>query len=308
MCYTDVDSQAFELGDFGSKEHWRLLMLDRLARPYLPVLTYLLIGAISFVSWNPLPARAGFDAHGGPVKGIAVSRDSKRALTASFDYSIILWNLLDQSVRAELHGHEAAVNAVAFMPDGKRALSASDDGTVGVWDLLKGEPVARLQGHGGKVVAIAVSPDGRTAASASWDRTVRLWDLETMEFIRIFKGADNLNAVAFSPDGERLLAGASDGSLQLWRVADGIQVMVINGHDFAVTGLDQSPDGQVVATSSVDETVQLWDVATGQGLDSPFMVTRDRSSPLLCPLMAPWSLPAVSMARCASGSAATAID
>lgn len=211
-------------------------------------------------------AFAELNAHGGPVKGIAVSKDGARALTASFDYSMILWNLADQSILAELHGHDAAVNAVSFTPDGRRALSASDDGTVGIWDLSARKILTRLKGHRGKVVAVAISPDGTMAASAGWDRTVRLWDLKSTSVVRTHQGADTLNAVAFSRDGQHVMAGASDGGLRVWRVEDGTQILAIGGHDFAVTGMDQGPDGEVVATSSVDETVQLWDIATGQAL------------------------------------------
>jgi len=222
--------------------------------------------SMAIAAWPTHSIRADFDAHGGPVKSIAVSKDGAHALTASFDYSIILWNLSDRSVGAELHGHDAAVNAVTFVPGGKQALSASDDGTVGVWNLAKGEALTRLEGHHGKVVAIASSPEGQMAASAGWDQTVRLWDLETMDMVRTLRGTGNLNAVAFSPDGDRILAGTSDGGLQVWRVDDGTQMMVLNVHDFAVTGLDQSPDGQTIATSSVDETVQLRDIETGDAL------------------------------------------
>ena len=224
------------------------------------------------VIWPTNPVRAelgannGLDAHGGPVKGLAISKDGAQALTASFDYSIILWNLSDRSVSRELHGHDAAVNAVAFAPDGRQALSASDDGTVGVWDLANGDVLARLKGHDGKVVDIAVSPDGRMAASAGWDRTVRLWNLGTMAMVRTLRGDGNLNAVAFSSGGDRLLAGTANGSLQVWRVEDGTQLMALNSHDFAVTGLDRSRDGRTIATSSVDETVQLWNVSTGEAL------------------------------------------
>jgi cytochrome c len=197
----------------------------------------------------PLSAHAGFDAHGGPVKDVALSADGRRALTASFDYSLLLWDLDGQTVLAELHGHDAAVNAVTFTPDDRHALSASDDGTVGVWDLAAGSLVARLEGHRGKVAAIAIAPDGRTAASAGWDRTIRLWDLETRQPGLTLEASDNLNAVQFSPDGERLLAGASDGSLAVWRVVDGVRLAALQAHDFAVTGLDQDPGGKLAATS-----------------------------------------------------------
>lgn len=212
------------------------------------------------------PAEAAFDAHGGPVKGIAVSADGKAALTASFDYSIILWNLAEQSVTAELHGHDAAVNAVVFAPDDQHALSASDDGSVGFWDLSTGELITRLEGHAGKVVDIAVSPDGSLAASAGWDRTIHLWDLETRQVRQTLRGSENFNTVAFDPTGEHVLAGSSEGALHVWRVNDGTQMMAIDRHDFAVTSLDQSPDGETVVTASVDETVQVWDLDEGDVL------------------------------------------
>ena len=208
-------------------------------------------------------AEVTLNEHGGPVKGIAVSADGQRALTASFDYSLILWDLPHQAVIRQLYGHQAAVNAAAFLPGDQAAVSASDDGTVALWDLATGRLSARLTGHQGKVTAVAVSPDGRLAASAGWDKTVRLWDLGRRAQLRALEAKDNVNAVRFTPDGARVLAGLSDGSLLTWRVADGTELGDLKAHDFGVTALDLGPDGRVAVTGSIDETVQLWDLASG---------------------------------------------
>jgi cytochrome c len=222
-----------------------------------------LVAALAWTS--PTSAQTALREHGGPVKGVAVAPDGAHALTASFDYSIILWDLARQRVLGHLYGHDAAVNDVAFLP-GERALSASDDGTIGLWDLRRKELIARLGGHQAKVAAIAVSSDGRLAASAGWDRTVRVWDLERRVQLRRLDAADNVNAVAFALDGTRLLAGASDGSLHVWRVADGAQLAALHAHDFGVTALDLAADGRTGATASIDETVQLWDFARSEPL------------------------------------------
>ena len=95
--------------------------------------------------WSaPAAAQTALDQHGGPVKGVAVAADGVHALTASFDYSIILWDLPREAALAHLYGHDAAVNDVIFLP-GERALSASDDGTIGLWDLARRELITRLE-------------------------------------------------------------------------------------------------------------------------------------------------------------------
>lgn len=210
------------------------------------------------------PLQAAMVGHGGPVKDVAVAADGERALTAGFDYSLILWDIDQEATLARLHGHEAAVNAVVFLPDQRHALSASDDGTLMLWNLKRGEPDRRFEGHRGKVVDVAVSADGRHAASAGWDRTVRLWDLADGRPPRALDAEANLNTVAFTDGGREVLAGDADGTLYAWRAADGSQVLAVKRHDFAITALAADETGETVATASVDETVQLWDLAAGE--------------------------------------------
>ncbi len=87
--------------------------------------------------------------HGGPVMGIVTDPGTNRALTASFDYSVILWSLEGETgtVEHRLIGHNAAVNDVAFLPDGKRAISVSDDGSAIVWDLQAGTAAEAAAGE-----------------------------------------------------------------------------------------------------------------------------------------------------------------
>ena len=62
------------------------------------------------------PVAAALNGHGGAVTGIALSPDGARVLSASFDYSLILWDLAGARRLATLRGHEAAVTAVAMFP------------------------------------------------------------------------------------------------------------------------------------------------------------------------------------------------
>src|SRR5205085_4862956 len=121
--------------------------------------------------------------HGGPIKALAVDAATGRALTGSFDYAMMVWDVASEEPRrlARLDDHNGAVNAVAFVPGSRLALAAGDDGAVALWDLETGKLSHRFLGHEAKIVGLAVSADGRWAASASWDRTARLWDLSSLD-------------------------------------------------------------------------------------------------------------------------------
>lgn len=187
--------------------------------------------------------------HGGPVRGLAITPGGERALTASFDYAAMVWDLEARPPQAaqRLLGHDGPVNDAVFMPGG-RALTGSDDGTLALWDLETGEMLRRFEGHAAKVVDVAVSPDGKVAASASWDRTVRLWRVADGALIGELKGHTGpVNAVGFSADGKHLYSGSYDGSIRLWR-ADGRETTAIRPvieYGWGINAMQLLPGGRI---------------------------------------------------------------
>ena len=78
---------------------------------------------------------------------MAVTPDGKRAVSASADNTLKVWDLETGRALRTLEGHSAWVHGVAVTPDGKRAVSASADSTLKVWDLETGRELRTLEGH-----------------------------------------------------------------------------------------------------------------------------------------------------------------
>ena len=197
--------------------------------------------------------------HGGPVRGIAVSPDGSRLLTASFDYSVGLWQA---GAPVWLEAHDAAVNAVRFI-DASTAVSAGDDNHVRLWDLERGVS-ERLGSHRAKVVSLALSPDRSLVASASWDGRIGLWPVSGAP-TRFLEGhGAGVNDVVFSADGARLYSGSTDGTVRVWDVARGVQTRHMLKGRFGINTLALDEEAGWLAYGGVDGATRILDLESAR--------------------------------------------
>ena len=221
-------------------------------------------GASPAIAQNP--ERLG--GHGGPVMAVRMSPDGSEALSASFDYSVILWSMkgAEGEIRHRMEGHLAAVNDVEFVPGSRTAVSVSDDGSLAIWDLETGEMKARIVGGLEKAIDVDVSPDGRLAAVARWDKTARLYNIaEAREIARLEGHRGNVNAVTFSADGRTLYTASYDGTIRAWQVDEGesAEGQVIHSQGWGVNVLEAVPESGVITFGTTDGVYGTFDPETG---------------------------------------------
>lgn len=223
----------------------------------------------------PAPAAAQalpdtLKGHGGPIKAITIAPDGKHALTASFDYSIIHWELSGDEGRIlhRMTGHDGPVNDVAFLPGNTRAVSVSDDGSLALWDLEQGVLITRIESEPVKVLDVAVSADGAKAAAARWDHTAKIYDLEKQSEIATLEGhKGNVNAVAFSADGKRLYTAAYDGEIIEWDVAAAELERPVYRHGWGVNSIALIDDGRLLF-GALNGTVGVLDLTADGAVET----------------------------------------
>jgi WD40 repeat protein len=201
-----------------------------------------------------------------PVRAVAVTPDSKQAVSGSDDKTLKVWDLESGRELAVFTGHTDSVRAVVVTPDGKRVISGSNDKTLKVWDLESGRELATLSGHYSWVEKVAIISDGKRIVSAS-GVTLKVWDLESGRELTTLRGhGSSVRAVAVTPDGKRAVSGSDDKTLKVWDLESGRKLAVLTGHTDSVRAVAVTPDGKWVVSGSEDQTLKVWDLESGQEL------------------------------------------
>ena len=254
------------------------------------------LALVFMVCLAPIYDAAAFDrytAHGGPVRDLTLSPDGSTLVSASFDYSAVIWQAPDIVESNVLYAHEAAVNTARFSPDGSLLATAGDDGRIYLWTTEARsqedpEPII-LSGHRGKIVNLAFSADGGLLASASWDGSIGLWPLErgfeqAVADSRFITGHDGpVNGVQFAADGEHLYSAGYDGQIRKWRLSNGeyLRSIVRNGWSVSVFVVDEA--NNIVAFGSSDGTMNIERLSDG----SEVMRLGDERVPVLATYSSP---------------------
>src|SRR6516162_4095007 len=105
-----------------------------------------------------------FDGHTAPIVSLAVSPDSARLASASWDHTVRIWSLADGAQQV-FEGHSQNVNGVAFTPDGRSLVSVGYDRELRIWPLAAGTP--NIVTLSSPLNAVAIASDGEIATGGA---------------------------------------------------------------------------------------------------------------------------------------------
>lgn len=225
---------------------------------------------------GPAGEIARLTGHTGPVKHVSFSPDGRRAISASWDGSVRVWDL-DQGNELDQLGAPLGRVLSADGPAGGRLVAGcGSDGTIRIWDLNTKEEVRKLDQHKTSVSMVRFSPDGARLLSVGRDRQVRLWDAKSGDLLRAFdQPLEYVNVLAFSPNGrDALCAGGFFGNtntpqtelFHVWDLNTGEVIFKTNSRIRSpINAAAFSPNGKWVVANDVDNHgLGAWDLESGQ--------------------------------------------
>jgi WD40 repeat protein len=157
--------------------------------------------------------------HWGAVYAVALSTDSRRAVSGGWDKMFRLWDLESGDLlhQWQLSNH---VWSVALSADGRYAAASDDNGNIALRDLSGNVPkiLPLPKKHVGRLRAIAFSADNQTLLSAGYDGRILLWDVGsgTVRVQWQFPGA--IVAARFAPDGRHLATVNANATVYVLRL------------------------------------------------------------------------------------------
>jgi WD40 repeat protein len=207
-------------------------------------------------------------AHQGAVNQIAVTSNGQRAISASEDGTLKIWDLESGEELHTLEGHTSSVDAMAVSFDNQHIVSISRGKTTKVWNLETGEELHTLdRGFRGSAPAGVVTPDSSLILGAFDFQNLQLWNLKTGEELLTLEGHRSwVRRVALTPDGRYAVSASSDKTLKIWDLENGRELGTLHGHTGAVYNVLVTPDGRCAVSASSDETLKIWDLQTGKDL------------------------------------------
>lgn len=237
---------------------------------------------------DSIPRPVAVSGHSMDITDLVVTPDGQYLITTSKDWSIIMWDVVQQRVVRRFSGHKDAVTSVDVSQDGRYLVSGSVDETVRVWNLSTGEELQRVvlrpaawQDIGAKifegglvgqrykgVTSVAFSPNGRHILCGSkvglylleWETNLQVQTYDPKGVAKVYPCA---RSIAFDSEGQYALTGKDEGiggNAELWEVATGRHVGSLEGAKGTTVAVSFTPSGPQVAMALENGELALWDL------------------------------------------------
>ncbi|MDE1233203.1 WD40 repeat domain-containing protein [Vibrio aestuarianus] len=194
-----------------------------------------------------------------------LSRDGRFALIYSKQKQLVLWDLEQDKMLADLGPQDPQANTVSHIrisDNGRFAVTASQI-NFAVWDLGWTQAQGLWSISDGLIRSIDISNDGEQVLLGLSNGKAIYVDLVSGRRLEFLAHREKVNSVALSPNGRFALTGGNDYFAYLWDTKTG-QILRSFEHEQRVNRVALQRDGLMAFTSDGGNQSVVWDLTSGK--------------------------------------------
>jgi len=206
-----------------------------------------------------------FEGHEQAVTCVAVDWAAGRAITASWDKTLALWDFGSPNPVHTFFGHTREVLWLSASWLVQKVASASPDGSLRIWDMESASCLQEFHDAGrAGVLTVEVNIGFADAVSGSEVGILRVWDLHAGTCTGLLVGHERaIWSVAVDWEGKNCVSCSADGSLRLWDLRTFSMLRLFLGHESCVWRVAVDWEKKRLISASHDLTLKLWNLEDG---------------------------------------------
>ncbi|WP_070962845.1 WD40 repeat domain-containing protein [Vibrio sonorensis] len=203
------------------------------------------------------------------TSAFALSRDARFALIYSKEHHLVLWDLYENKMLAELGEQDPQANAVSrirISDNGRFAVTASQI-NFAVWDLAWTQAEGLWSISDGLIRDVDISSNGEQVLLGLSNGKAIYVNLVTGRRLEFLAHREKVNTVALSSNGRFALSGGNDYKAYLWDTTTGLVLRTFE-HEQRVNRVALHRDGLYAFTSDGGNQAVIWDLKSGEEMTS----------------------------------------
>ncbi|WPK26501.1 hypothetical protein PUMCH_003856 [Australozyma saopauloensis] len=221
------------------------------------------LGQLVVYEWQSESYILKQQGHFDSINALCYSPDGSRAVTASDDGKIKVWDLHSGFCLFTFSEHTAAVTAIEFAKKGQVLFSASQDGTVRAWDLIRFRNFRTFTApHRVQFSCMAVDPSGEVVVAGTHDEfEIYVWSVQTGALLDSLAGHEGpISCLQFGHENSVLVSSSWDKTIRVWNIFSRSQQVEPIEVEHDVLAIAVRPDSQEVAVSTLNGNIVFYDV------------------------------------------------
>ena len=206
-----------------------------------------------------------FKAHNKSVMTFKVNPSGDKAITASSDNSMKIWDVIKGVMIGEiLNAHNDIILDATYSRDGKMIASCSKDCTIRLWDEDTLAQITCIKTHEfGCPNRIEFTNDNNFLVGICSVGYLNVWSVDDGNLIHKIK-TNRANDFAIDSEGKHIALATLNFSILIYDLNDYSVVKEIeNAHTESLTSVAFSPDGSRIASAGFDGKFKVWNWQDG---------------------------------------------